>query len=170
MPERAEVPEGLLHPALVVEDDLPRRGDARKRVADGHRRDLARDRRPAAARRSDGDDDQPVDAVIDQALGELELAAGLAVGVGDEGAPSRFVELALDGAYELLVPEVAQAADEQADDRRRTAGERAGDRVGLVPELLGPLAPPPLGLGGHLPATERVADGGGREARVLSQL
>ena len=82
----------------------------------------------------------------------------------------RLVELALDRAHQLLVPEVGQAADEQADDAGRAAGQGAGDRIGLVAELLGGLAHPSLGLGGHLQAAQRVAHGGRREARVLRQL
>ena len=78
--------EALLDAALVVEDHLAGRGDARQRVADRDRRDLPGDRRPAAARRADRHDDEPVDALVDEPLGELELARGLAVGVGDERA------------------------------------------------------------------------------------
>ena len=86
--------------------------------------------------------------------------AGLAVGVGHERAAFRLVELALDRAHELLVPEVGQAADEQADDGGRAAGQRAGDRVGLVAQLRGGLAHAPLGLGRDLHAAQRVAHGG----------
>ena len=128
------------------------------------------DRRPAAAGRPDRHDHEAVDALVDEPLGELELARGLAVGVGHQRAAGGAVELALDGADELLVPEVAEAPDEQADDRRRAAGERSRDRVGLVAELLGGLAHPPLGLGRDLQASQRVAHGGGGEARVLGEL
>ena len=162
--------QALLDAELVVEDHLAGRGHPGQRVADRDRRDLSGDRRPAAAGRADRHDDEPVDALVDEALGELELARGLAVGVGHQRAARGAVELALDGADELLVPEVAEAADEQADDRGRAAGERARDRVGLVAELLRRLAHPPLGLGRDLHAAQRVAHRGGREARVLGEL
>ena len=132
--------------------------------------DLARDRGPAAAGGPDRHDDEAVDALGDEPLGELELARGLAVGVGHQRAARGAVELALDRADELLVPEVAEAADQQADHRGRAAGEGARDRVGLVAELLGGLADAPLGLGGDLHAAQRVAHGGRREARVLREL
>ena len=108
--------EALAHAALVVEDDLAGDADARQGIADRHRRDLPGDRLPAAAGRADRHDHEPVDALVDQAPRELELAGGLAVGVGHQGAARGLVELALDRAHELLVPEVGQAADEQADD------------------------------------------------------
>ena len=170
VPELAEVPEALLDAALVVEDHLAGRGDARERVADRDRRDLPGDRGPAAARRPDRHDDQPVDALVDQSLRELELPGGLAVGVGDERAQGGAVELPLDGAHELLVPEVAEAADEQPDHGGRTARQRARDRIGLVAELLRRLAHPPLGLGGDVHAAQRVAHGGRRQPGVLGQL
>ena len=162
--------EALLDAEVVVEDHLAGGGDPGQRVADGDRRDLPRDRGPAAAGRPDRDDDQAVDALGDEPLRELELAGGLAVGVGHQRAARGAVELALDRADELLVPEVAEAADEQPDHRGRAAREGARDRVGLVAELLGGFADPALGLGGHLHASQRVAHGGGREARVLGQL
>ena len=168
--ERAEVLEALQDAALVVEHHLAGRGDAGERVADRDRRDLPGDRGPAAARRSDRHDDQAVDALVDEALRELELPGGLAVGVGDERAQRGVVELALDGAHELLVPEVAEAAHEQADDAGRPARERARDRIGLVAQLLRRLAHPSLGLGGDVHAAQRVADRGGREPRVLGQV
>ena len=170
MAERAEVLEALAHAALVVEDDLAGDAHARQGIADRHRRDLPGDRLPATAGRTDGDDHEAVDAVVDQAPRELELAGGLAVGVGHERAAGGLVELALDRAHELLVPEVGQAPDEQADDRRGAAGERAGDRVGLVAQLRGRLADAPLGLGRHLHAAQRIAHSGRREPRVLRQL
>ena len=160
MAERAEVLEALAHAALVVEDDLAGDAHARQRVADRHRRDLLGDRLPAAAGRTDGEDHEAVDAVVDQAPGELELAGGLAVGVGHEGAALGLVELALDRPHELLVPEVGQAADEQAHDGRRAAGQRAGDRVGLVAQLRRGLAHAPLGGGRDLHPAQRVAHGG----------
>ena len=170
MAELAEVLEALLHAALVVEDHLAGRRHPGQRVADRDRGHLPGDRLPAAARRADRDDHEPVDAVVDQALAELELAPGLAVGIGDERAESGAVQLALDGAHELLVPEVGQAPDEQPDHARRAAGQGARDRIGLVAELVGGLAHPPLGLGRHLHAAQRVAHGSRREARVLGEL
>src|SRR3954454_18416763 len=41
---------------------------------------------PPAARRAEGHDDESVPPLVDEALRELELPRGLAVGVGDEGA------------------------------------------------------------------------------------
>ena len=75
-----------------------------------------------------------------------------------------------DGADELLVPEVRQAADQQPDDRGLAARQRPGDRVGLVAELRGRGADTLLGLGRHVHAAQRVADGSGRQARVLGEL
>ena len=88
---------------------------------------LARDRGPAAAGRPDRDDDETVDALVDEPLRELELARGLAVGVGDERAALGAVELALDGADELLRPEVGEAADQQR--RRRAVAPPASARA-----------------------------------------
>jgi hypothetical protein len=115
-------------------------------------------------------DHEPVDAVVDQALAELELAPGLAVGVGHERAERGPEQLALDGAHELLVPEVGQAPDEQPDHGRRPSRQGARDRVGLVAQLFRGLADPPLGLGRDLHAAQRVAHGSRREARVLGEL
>ena len=157
-------------PRSLSKTTSPGRGDARERVADRDRRDLPGDRGPAAARRPDRHDDQPVDALVDESLRELELPSGLAVGVGDERAQRGAVELPLDGAHELLVPEVAEAADEQPDDGGRAARQRARDRIGLVAQLLRRLAHPRLGLGGDVHAAQRVADRGRREPRVLGQL
>jgi hypothetical protein len=168
--ERAQVLEALAHAALVVEDHLAGDAHTRQRIADRHRRDLLGDRLPAAAGRTDGDDHEAVDAVVDQAPRELELAGGLAVGVGHERAAGRLVELALDRPHELLVPEVGQAPDEQAHDGGRPAGQRAGDRVGLVAELRGGLAHAALGRGRHLHPAQRVAHSGRREPRVVRKL
>jgi hypothetical protein len=168
--EHAQVLEARPHAALVVEDDLAGCAHAGQRVADGDGRDLPGDRLPAAAGRADRHDDEPIDPMIEQAPRELELARRLAVGIGDECAARRSVQLALDRADELLVPEVGEAADEQADDRGGPAGQGPGDRIGLVAEFLGRLADAPLGLGRHLHAAQRVADCGGREAGVLGQL
>src|SRR5215212_7779796 len=170
VPERAEVTEALLDAALVVEDHLAGRGHARERVADRDGGDLPGDRCPAAARGPDRHHDQPVDALVDQPLRELELPGGLAVGVGDERAQGGAVELALDGAHELLVPEVAEAADEQPDHGGRTTGQRTRDRIGLVAQLLRRLAHTPLGLGRDVHAAQGVADGSRREPCVLGQL
>ncbi len=108
--------------------------------------------------------------MVDEPLGELELARGLAVGVGDERAAVGGVQLALDGADELLVPEVGEAADEEPDDPGLAARERPRDRVGLVAELLRRGADALLGLGRHVHPAQRVADGRGRQARVLGEL
>jgi hypothetical protein len=56
--------------------------------------------------------------MVDQAPGELELAPRLTIGIGDQCAARRAVQLALHGAHELLVPEVGEAPHEQADDGR----------------------------------------------------
>jgi hypothetical protein len=108
--------------------------------------------------------------VVHEALGELELARGLTVGVGHQRAEGSLIQLALDGAHELLVPEVREAADEEPDDGSLAAGERAGDRVRLVAELLGRTAHARLGLGGDVHATQGVAHRGRRQARVLGEL
>ena len=162
--------EARSHAALVVEDDLAGGVHAGQRVADGDGRDLPGDRLPAAAGRADRHHDEPVDAMVEQAPRELELARRLAVGIGDERAARRAVQLALDRAHELLVPEVGEAADEQADDRGGAPRQRAGDRIGLVAQLGRGLTDAPLGLRRHLHAAQRVADRGGREAGVLGQL
>ena len=97
MAERAEVLQALRDAALVVEHHLAGRRDAGQRVADRHRRDLPGDRRPAAAGRPDRHDHEAVDPLVDEPLRELELARGLAVGVGDERAQRGVVEVPLDG-------------------------------------------------------------------------
>ena len=128
--ELAEVRSALAHAALVVEDDLAGGADAGQRVADRDRRDLLGDRRPAAAapgrwgrRRAR------------RRGGRRAAGRARARGAGSPSASatsvlrSALVELALDGAHELLVPEVGEAADEQADDRRsrrRRARARSG--------------------------------------------
>ena len=158
--ELAEVLKALLYRALVVEDHLTGRGHAGQRIADRDRGHLSRDRLPSPARRADRHDDQPVDAVVDETLGELQLARGLPVGVGDQRAAVRLVQLALHGANELLVPEVGQAADEQPDDGGRPTGQGARDRIGLIAELVRGLAHSALGLGRYLLAAQRVAHSG----------
>ena len=168
--ERAEVLQALQDAALVVEHHLAGRGDARQGVADRDRRDLPGDRAPAAARRPDRHDDQAVDALVDEALRELELPAGLAVGVGDERAQRGVVEVPLDGAHEVLVPEVAEAAHQQADDAGRPAGERPRDRVGLIAQLIRRIAHTLLGLGRDVKASQGIAHRRGREPRVLGQV
>ena len=156
----AEVAQAGPHAALVVEDDLAGRGHAGKRVAHGDGRHLAGDRRPAAGGGADRHDDEAVDALVDEPLGQLELARGLAVGVGHERRALGHPQLALDGPDELLVPEVGQAAHEQADHGGVAAGQRAGDRVGLVAELGRGGADTFHGLGRHLAAPQRVGDRG----------
>src|SRR5215208_5463274 len=113
--EGAEVPEALQDALLVVEHHLSRRCHPGERVSDRDRGDLPDDRGPVPARRSDRHDHEPVDALVDESPAELELTGGQAVSVRDKGAEGDTVELSLDGAHELLVPEVAEAADEQSD-------------------------------------------------------
>src|SRR3954466_14505919 len=102
--------------------------------------------------------------------GGAELAAGRAVGVRDQRAAVDRVELALDGADQLLVPEVGEAADEQPDDGRLAARQRPGDGIDLVAELVGGEANALLGFGRHVHAAERVAHRGGRQPRPLGEL
>src|ERR687896_1762416 len=170
MAERAEVAQRVLDAAVVVEDDLADGGDAWKGIADRHHGHLLRDRLPAAAGRADRQHDQAVDAVVHEPPGQLQLALRLAVGVRDQRAAVRDVELALYRPHQLLVPEVGQAADQQPDDGRGTAAQRACDRVGLVAELFGRCPDALLGLGRNMHASQRVADRGRRQAGLLGQL
>ena len=103
-----------------------RRGRCRTRPRRPPRRRAARRRssrsgspprwRPSRRSRVPRHDGEPVDAPVDEPAGQLELAAGRPVGVGDErpGRPRRSSRWT--ARDEFLVPEVGQAADEQADD------------------------------------------------------
>src|SRR5919106_1349960 len=170
MAERAQVSQGVLDAAVVVEDDLADGGYAWKGIPDRHHGHLLGDRLPAAAGRADRQHDQAVDAVVHEPPGQLQLALRLAVGVRDQRAAVCDVELALHRPHQLLVPEVGQAADQQPDDGRGTAAQRACDRVGLVAELFGRSPDALLGLGRHVHASQRVADRGRRQAGLLGQL
>jgi hypothetical protein len=168
--ERTEVAQRVLHAAVVVEDDLTDGGDPGQGIPDRHDGHLLGNRLPATAGRADGEHDEAVDAMVHEAPGQLQLALRLAVGVRDQRAAVRVVQLALDGAHQLLVPEVGQAAQQQSDDGGRSAAQRPGDRVGLVPQLGRGRADAFLGLGRNMHAAQRIAHRGRRQPGLLGQL
>ena len=142
MAERVQVPERRRDAAVGVEHDLAGRRHAGERVADRDHRHRAGDRAPVVAGRPNRRGDQAIHAVVDETPGQLELTAGLAVGVRDERVEVAGTQLAHHGADELLVPEVGEAAHDHANHSRRAAAQRAGDRVSLVADLLGGPAHP----------------------------
>jgi hypothetical protein len=108
-----------------------------------------------------------VDPLVAQLPREHLLALGVARGVEDDGVTVAGEQRAADAHRQGLLPQVLERAAEQAHHAAAPAGQRAGDGVGLIAQLLGGPADPLLRLFRRLDATQRIRNGGRREPRCL---
>ena len=85
---------------------------------------------------------------------------GIAAGVEYQGVTIVGQQGATRLGGEALLPQILERGAEDPDHAGAAAGQRAGDRVGLVAEVIGDLADPLLGLLGDLDPAQCVRDRG----------
>ena len=161
--ERVQVLEHERDAAPVVEQHLAH-GRTGQRVADRHHRQGRADLLPARVGRVQRGDHEAVDELVGELAGQHPLALGLPAGVDDDHVQLVAAELAAQHLHEALLAEILQGTGEDADQPRAAAGQRAGDRVARVAELVRRPAHPLLGLGRRLNPAQRIRHGGGRQA------
>ena len=135
-----------------------------QRVADRDEHGLVGELLPLHATGIDRQHDQRVDALVDQALGQVGLDRRVVGGVDDERLPLGLEQPAPEGGGDALLPDVVERATQHADVAGATERERAGDRIDLIADAVSRLADPLLGLGRHLQSAQRIRDRGWGQA------
>ena len=106
--------------------------------------------------RVDGQRDQGVDALVDQALGQRGLELRVVGRVDDQGTAAGLEQPASERRRQALLPDVLQRPAEHTDVAGAAGRQRSGDGVGLIAEAFSRLADPLLGLRRHLQPAQGV--------------
>jgi hypothetical protein len=166
----AQVLQRQGHAGPVVEDDLSRRARPGQPVADRHHRQALAQLGPERRRRVHRLHDQRVHPLVTELAGHRVLPDRVAGGVQDQRVAVVVLERPADADAQGLLPEIFEGAAEKTDHAGPAAGQRAGDGIGLVTELIGGLAHAFDGLLGHLQAAQGVRDRRRRETGGLRHL
>ncbi len=121
-----------------------------------------------------GDDDESLDATIEQHLEITLETAAFVVDVGENREIGRLVERVLDAAKNQGAERVGHVEDHDADGMAALAAQGAGELVGAVSELLGGALDALFGDSRNVARQGRVVqdngNGGGGESAFLSHV
>jgi hypothetical protein len=132
-----EVTQRLGHSSRLIERDLTDDFGTRELSRNGDGWKVRSELDPRATGRANRRDDQAVDPLGRQTLGQRKLFCGIAIRIRQQRVQTVAAQLALDRMGERLMPKVGKAANEQTNRAGPPATQCASHWIGDVAELVG---------------------------------